>query len=427
MTTSVIVGGGILGLTCARAIARRSSAGSSVFLLEAGTLLGAETSARNSGVIHSGIYYPTGSAKAKLCVLGRHLMYEYLQQRGGEVPYSRCGKLIVSTSPQETPKLKRLLQQAQLNGLSEEECRLISGPEARALEPELNCEEALLCGATGIVDVPRLLQALEADLESYASNAGASVDVVYGCEVQAVQWREAPAAAAPKGGRRRRGHFEVRTGQGELSADHVINCAGLRALQLAHCMDVGMRPGALPRSAYFAKGSYFKLQPNARVFRHLVYPVPTDGGLGVHSTIDTSGQIRFGPDVEWLPRPLREAGESDLTPPHGAAAVLDPFAWSAADCSAITSQYYAVDERRCQAFYADIRRYYPGLPDGSLVPDYAGIRPKLTGPGVAPGDFAVLGPLEHGVPGLVHLLGMESPGLTSSLAVADMVARAIDL
>jgi L-2-hydroxyglutarate oxidase LhgO len=191
-------------------------------------------------------------------------------------------------------------------------------------------------------------------------------------------------------------------------------------------MDVGMRPGVLPRSAYFAKGSYFKLQPNAKVFRHLVYPVPTDGGLGVHSTIDTSGQMRFGPDVEWLPRPAHKAGERGTN-----TTSADPFAWTPADCSALSAsasgQYYSVDESRCHSFYADIRRYYPGLPDGSLVPDYAGIRPKLTGPGVPAGDFAVLGPREHGVSGLVHLLGMESPGLTSSLAVADMVARAIDL
>ena len=418
-TTTVIVGGGIIGLSCARAIALRASLGSSIFLLEVNKQLGAETTGRNSSVIHSGIYYPTNSAKANLCVRGRHQMYDYLKQH--DVPFSRCGKLIVSNSPQETLKLMNLLQQAQLNGLSQTDCRMLTGSEAFAMEPELRCEQALLCMSTGIVDVQHLLQSLQADLEI------TGVDIVYDCEAQSVE------RGVGRVGRR----FVVNTSQGPLDADIVVNCAGLRAFQLAHRMNVGMRVGVLPSAVYYAKGSYFKLQPNKKVFNHLVYPVPTDGGLGVHSTIDMGGNLRFGPDVEWLARPRSHHLDHKQGKKNEEEGSNYDFAWSVDDCAVFPhthdekggsrgfAKYYTVDAARCQSFYSDIRKYYPGLPDDSLVPDYAGIRPKLTGPGQVPGDFLLQGREEHGVLGLVNMFGMESPGLTSSLAIAEQVANEV--
>jgi len=395
MSVSVVIGGGVIGLACARSLAVRAPAGSSVILLEALGRLGSETSGRNSGVIHSGIYYPTGSTKARMCIAGRHQLYRYLEERA--VPHNRCGKLIVSTSEQDQVKLHALLQQARKNGLGEDEVRLISSQEARAREPELHCNEALFSRNTGVVDAGHFMQLLEADLDS------SHVDVVYNCEATGVTYDAAARA------------FRIETTQGPLPATRLVNCAGHMAVKLASRMQLSGHPSSSrlhavsPSVAYFAKGSYFKLETNKRVFQHLVYPVPTDGGLGVHTTVDMAQQMRFGPDVEWLPSP----GDPSR------------WAWQPEECTAAHLHLggrYSVDSGRCQGFYADIRRYYPNLPDNSLVPDFSGIRPKLTGPGQPAGDFSIQGESTHGVHGLVNLFGLESPGLTSSLAIADSVA-----
>jgi len=395
MSVSVVIGGGVVGLACARALAQRAPVGSSVVLLEALGRLGSETSGRNSGVIHSGIYYPTGSTKARLCIAGRHQLYRYLQERS--VAHDQCGKLIVSTSEHDQVKLHAILQQARRNGLGENEARLITAAEARAREPELRCREAILCSATGVVDTGHYMQMLQADLDAL------HVDVVCNCEASEVTYSAASRT------------FRVETNKGALAANQLVNCAGHMAAKLASRMQLSGCPVAAsrlrdvsPRVCYFAKGSYFKLQPNLPVFRHLVYPVPTDGGLGVHSTVDMARQMRFGPDVEWLPSP-RDASS---------------YAWDLSDCTTLhLSSQYSVDPSRCQGFYAEIRKYYPNLPADSLVPDFAGIRPKLLGPGQPAADFAIQGPAMHGVHGLVNVFGVESPGLTSSLAIADEVAQ----
>lgn len=405
MNLSVVVGGGVLGLACAGALARRAP-GSSVLLLEALEFLGSGTSGRNSGVIHSGIYYPTGSMKAKMCVEGRHRLYAYIKER--LVSHNRCGKLIVATSAGDIPKLQRILHQAQQNGLSEDECRLISVEEARAREPELHCQGAILCAATGVIDASHFMQLLEADLD------GLGVSIVRQCTVESLRWD----ADSSK--------FSIRTNQGTLEANQVVNCAGLEAPRLAQLMQASRAAHVAPQTLYFAKGSYFKLQPNRRVFSHLVYPVPTDGGLGVHSTVDLAQQMRFGPDVEWLPSPSSQL-DGTSTRAERSNATPNQYAWHPDQCTMEhLSKHYFVDPARSASFYEDIRRYYPNLQDNSLVPDFAGIRPKLVGPGQAAADFLLQGPRAHGCAGLVNLFGVESPGLTSSLAIAERVVQLLE-
>lgn len=358
-------------------------------LLEARNTLGSETSARNSGVIHSGLYYSTDSNKARLCVEGRHKLYEYLLSRN--VNHKKCGKLIVSTSAAEREKLLSIMAQAKKNGLSDRECRLISKEEACFREPSLLCDAALLCAETGVVDVAHLLQMLEADLDE------AGVGIARNCEMLGAAWDKRSAT------------FAVETSQGDVRADVVVNAAGLQAPALAHKIHTGMDSYRPPNEVYFAKGTWFRMQMNYSPFNHLIYPVPVDGGLGVHSTVDITGQLRFGPDVEWLSSPGNAKN----------------FAWKMQECSVDNFHvHYAAEESRGDSFYDAIRRYYPTLPDDSLVPDFTGIRPKLVGPGaLTVADFRIHEPREHGVPGLVNLLGIESPGLTSSLAIADRVSE----
>lgn len=355
----VVVGAGVVGLAAARALAL---AGRQVMVLEAAEAIGTGTSSRNSEVIHAGIYYPKGSLKAQLCVQGRQQLYDYCAERG--IAHQRCGKLIVATREDQREQLQAIAAKAAANGV--DDLRWLEATEAMAMEPALQCVAALHSPSTGIIDSHSLMLALQGDLE----NAGGMV-------VCHASVRE--AAVAPDG-------IWLRTSDGtELTARAVVNAAGLHAPALAACIQ-GLAPQFVPR-AFYAKGSYFTLSGRAP-FSRLIYPVPEAAGLGVHLTLDLGGQAKFGPDVQWVDDP------DDLQ----------------------------VDPARAEGFYAEIRRYWPALADGALSPGYAGIRPKISGPGEPAADFVIQGPDLHGVPGLVQLLGIESPGLTSCLAIGKRVA-----
>ena len=359
---AVVIGAGVVGLAVARALALQ---GREVLVLEAGDAIGTGISARNSEVIHAGIYYAPGSLKARFCVRGRQLLYDYCDQRS--VSHRRCGKLIVATRPQEVPQLQALLVQAKANGV--DDLRLLSSAQAAALEPALRCVAALHSPSTGTVDSHGLMLALEGDLQ----HAGGTV-VLRTAVDRAVY--TAPGWA-----------LTLHDGT-TLHSQLLINAAGLGAVALARRFD-GLDAARLPE-ARFAKGSYFSLAGRAP-FNHLIYPVPEAGGLGVHLTLDQAGLARFGPDVEWVAQ----------------------------------ADDYAVDVRRSLGFYAEVRKYWPDLPDGALVPAYAGIRPKLAGPNGQITDFVIQGPQDHGLAGLVNLLGIESPGLTSAFALAEHVTTLV--
>jgi L-2-hydroxyglutarate oxidase LhgO len=356
---TVVIGAGVVGLAVARAFAL---AGREVVVLEREGAIGTGTSSRNSEVIHAGIYYPSGSLKAKLCVAGRTALYPWLERRG--VAHRRCGKLIVATDPGQIAGLEKLHAQAKANGVAD--LRMIEAREARALEPRLSCVAALESPSTGIVDSHALMLALRGEAEDH----GAAI-----------------AFHSPlTGGRLRESGIELDVGGAEpmrLVARTVVNSAGLYAQDVARSLE-GFPPGHIPPT-YYCKGNYFSLSGSSP-FARLVYPAPESAGLGVHLTLDMAGQARFGPDVEWIDR-------------------ID----------------YDVDPGRSRVFYDAIRRYWPGLKDGSLQPAYCGIRPKIQ-PRTEPSrDFLIQGPSDHGVEGLVHLFGVESPGLTASLAIADHV------
>src|SRR5262245_53505425 len=356
----VVVGAGVIGLAVARRLAR---AGREVIVLEEAEGIGTITSSRNSEVIHAGIYYPAGSWMARMCVAGKHALYRYCDEHG--IPYRNCGKLIVATTPAETEKLQSIRAHAEANGVAD--MQTLSGEAARALEPALACDAALLSPSTGIIDSHAYMLALRGEAEA----AGAAFAFYTPLE-------RARATAD---------HIELEAG-GEapmsLACDLLVNAAGLGAPAVARSIE-GMPIELIP-APYLAKGNYFSCSARAP-FSRLIYPVPEPGGLGVHLTLDMAGQARFGPDVEWVDR-------------------ID----------------YAVDPARAEKFYPAIRKYWPTLPDGALMPSYSGIRPKIVPPAVARQDFLMQGPREHGVPGLINLFGIESPGLTSSLAIADHVA-----
>lgn len=364
-TDAIVVGAGVIGLAAARALAL---AGHDVVVLEQETLIGSHTSARNSEVIHAGIYYPQGSLKARLCVEGKRKLYDYCAARG--VSHRRCGKLIVATSDAQVPELEGILGKAEANGV--EGMSLIDADAALALEPALSCRAALLSSSTGIIDSHGLMLALQGEFE----DAGGML--AFGTRVDAIE-------ATGDG-------FQVRaSGDGQntrISCRVLINAAGLFAPRIASLIDA-LDPAHVPQ-AHYCKGNYYSLEGRAP-FDRLIYPVPEAAGLGVHLTLDLGGQARFGPDTEWV---------------NG----ID----------------YTVDPSRADGFYAAIRRYWPDLRDGSLHPAYAGIRPKLDGPDAPAADFRIDGPGTHGVPGLVNLLGIESPGLTSSLAIADEILARLD-
>jgi L-2-hydroxyglutarate oxidase LhgO len=335
-------------------------AGREVVIVEAEDAIGTHTSSRNSEVIHAGIYYPKGSLKARSCIAGRLRLYEYCATHG--VPHKRCGKLIVATSASQEEELLSIKARAHANGVAD--VIEIPAAEAMRMEPALHCVAALHSPSTGIIDSHALMLAYLGDAES----AGAML---------ALKSPLARALVVQQG-------FELEAGNTRIRTQMLVNSAGLRAPSVARLIE-GFPVERIPPE-FYAKGNYYSLAGRPP-FSRLVYPVPEPGGLGVHVTLDLAGQARFGPDVEWVDR-------------------ID----------------YEVDPRRAERFYAAIRRYWPALPDGALAPGYAGIRPKISGPKEPAADFLVQGPAEHGVAGLVNLFGVESPGLTASLALADDVA-----
>jgi len=356
----VVVGAGVVGLAVARGLAL---AGREVLLLEAENHPGTMTSARNSGVIHAGLYYTPGSLKARFCVAGNRALYAYCKARG--VEHHNCGKLVVASGDDEERVLLNLLERAHTNGV--EGLRMISARQVRELEPEVHCTAALLCPSSGIVDQHPYMLALQGDME----NAGGTL--VCDCRVDSL-------ARSGDG-------FIVKTAGDsatEIEARFVVNSAGLSAVALLDHID-GYPKDRIP-TMHMARGNYFTVAARSP-FRHLIYPVPHAAGLGIHATLDLGKRVRFGPDVEWIDH-------------------ID----------------YSVNAARAPSFYAAIRHYWPGLADGALMPDYTGIRPKLHGPGEPQPDFRIETATDHGLTGLVNLLGIESPGLTSALAIGDYVA-----
>ncbi|MEQ5840596.1 NAD(P)/FAD-dependent oxidoreductase [Paraburkholderia acidicola] len=357
----VVIGAGVVGLAVARALAVR---GREVIVVEAAEAIGVGTSSRNSEVIHAGLYYPRGSLKASLCVRGRELLYEYCAARG--VPHQRCGKLLVATSPNQIPQLESIAARGKENGVLD--LLRISGAEAQALEPALHCVAAVFSPQTGIVDSHQLMLALQGDAERDGAVCA------FHAPVESIEASN--------------GRFIVKVGGAApttISAGCVVNSAGLYANALARSIR-GLDARHVP-PLFLARGNYFSVSGHAP-FSRLIYPMPNEAGLGVHLTIDLGGQARFGPDVEW-----------------------------------VDAIGYDVDPHRADSFYAAIRAYWPALPDAALQPAYAGIRPKLSGPGEPAADFLIQGPAAHGVRGLVNLFGIESPGLTASLAIAQRVCE----
>ena len=362
-TDAVVIGAGVVGLAVARALAM---AGREVIILEAEKTFGTITSARNSEVIHAGLYYPTGTLRAQLCVRGKALIYDYCASHG--VAHSRCGKLIVATQADELPALDRLLTTARANGVLD--LQRLSAAEARALEPALHCVGALLSPSTGIIDSHGLMLALLGDAEAHGAMLALCSPVLGG-------------RALPDGIELDVGDANGQQAVTTLRARTVVNSAGLHAPALARRL-AGLAAQHVPQD-HLAKGCYFSL-PGRAPFSRLVYPAPGQSShLGVHLTLDLGGQARFGPSFEWVDR-------------------ID----------------YSVDPAGAEAFYAEVRRYWPALPDGALQPGYAGLRPKISGPGEPAADFRIDGPARHGVAGLVNLFGIESPGLTSCLAIAEL-------
>ncbi len=365
---TVVVGAGVIGLAVARALAL---AGREVVIIEALDAIGTLTSARNSEVIHAGLYSPPAWLKTRLCLEGRRLLYPYCQARG--IAHRNCGKLVVATTVDQLPALERLAQNAQTNGV--EGLHLIDGAAARALEPALHAVAALHSTATGIIDSHGFMLSLLGEAEDH----GAMLALKSPLE----------AAQVTADG------ITIEVGGAEPMRLHtrcLVNAAGLSASDVAARID-GL-PSAHVRATHRCKGNYFTLSGVRAPFSHLIYPMYEAAGLGVHLTLDLAGQGRFGPDTEWLP----DEGPID----------------------------YRVDGARSELFYAAIRRYWPGLPDACLQPDYSGVRPKLNHPGEAAQDFTIDGPAVHGVPGLVNLFGIESPGLTAALAIAERVRGALN-
>lgn len=355
----VVIGAGVVGLAVARTLAMT---GREVMILEAAESFGTGTSSRNSEVIHAGIYYPRGSLKARFCVAGRDRLYSFCEQHG--VPHRRCGKLIVAASDGQLTALHQIQSAARGNGV---ELELWEGARAIALEPQLRCVGALHSPLTGIVDSHSYMLALLGEAESHGAT------LVCDSPVTGLHLEKDGVV------------LEINGEQPVLRARTLINSAGIHAPRIAASIE-GFPAEHVP-CAYFAKGNYFTLGGRSP-FTRLVYPVPEPGGLGVHLTLDLAGRARFGPDVQWVDAPD-----------------------------------YTVDPQRAQRFYAAIRTYWPALADGALQPAYAGIRPKISPPSAPAADFRIDGPEVHGVPGVVNLFGIESPGLTASLAIADEVAR----
>jgi L-2-hydroxyglutarate oxidase LhgO len=368
----VVVGAGVVGLAVAREMALQ---GRETILLERENAFGTISSARNSEVIHAGIYYPKDSLKAQLCVEGNRLLYEYC--RSHQVGTQAYGKLIVAADQSQMDDLQAILYKAQNNGVPE--IKLISGEEARTLEPNLQCVAAILSSTTGIVDSHGYMLSLLGGFE----DAGGMIAY------------QSPLLKATPIGSNGEGGFALEIGGPDgmqLQTKLLINCAGLSAPAVAQTIE-GLHASQIPK-AYFAKGNYFSLAGKSP-FSHLIYPIPEPGGLGVHLTLDMGGQAKFGPDVEWL------------------------------DIEAEEQIDYSVNPKRGEGFYEAVRRYWPGLKEGALQPDYSGVRAKIVPSNAPAGDFCFNGPTQHGLQGLYNLYGFESPGLTSSLAIAAYLERQI--
>ncbi len=356
----VVIGAGVIGLAVGRALAQR---GLEVVVVEAASAIGTETSSRNSEVIHAGIYYPVGTLKARLCVAGRRLLYAYCEEKG--IRHRRIGKLIVATTDAEIPILERYLAQARANGVAD--LAWVEQAEAARLEPHVSCVRALHSPSSGIIDSHEYLLALQGDLEARGGQ------VVLNSRVTRVE--------------RRGSGFAVTTGDAAtpgISCRRLVNAAGLHAQALARSIE-SVPLSCIPEQ-HLALGHYYTLSGKSP-FSRLVYPVAETGGLGIHVTLDLAGTARFGPDVQWLD----------------------------------TIDYGFNPDTRAR-FATAIRRYYPGLDDARLQPSYTGIRPKLSGPGESAADFVIQGEGQHGVPGLVNLYGIESPGLTAALALAEEIS-----
>ena len=362
---AVVIGAGVVGLAVARAL---SLSGRETLVLEGAGQIGSETSSRNSEVIHAGIYYAPGSLKARLCVEGKRKLYRFCEERG--LPHKRLGKLIVATEAGQLEKLDAIVAGARACGVDDLE--RLTRQEALALEPGLSCVAALHSPSTGIIDSHAFMLALQGDAEAHGAQIAFNTRAVGGAILQDGI------------------HVRTRDQEGselDLLASVVVNAAGHGAQPLARALE-GF-PGEHVPPQFYARGCYFSLSGKSP-FQRLVYPVPVPGGLGVHLTLDMAGGARFGPDVEW-----------------------------------IDGVDYTVDPRRGDVFYQEIRRYWPAIADGALLPSYAGVRPKLSGPGDPAADFRIDGPATHGVAGLVNLFGIESPGLTSSLALADLTLQTL--
>lgn len=359
----IVIGAGVVGLAVARAVA---ATGREVVILERADTIGSETSSRHSEVIHAGIYYPPGSLKARFCVEGKKALYAFCDAHG--VSYRRCGKIIVATDESQMPELERLKATAAQNGVPDLEW--MTPAEVKAMEPAVFCVGALWSPSTGILDSHGYMLALQGDAEADGAALALLTPVV--------------------GGRILNDGIRIDTG-GEaptsIVADLVVNSGGLWAQAIARTIE-GIPAETIPPT-YYCKGNYYTLSGRPP-FTRPIYPVPEKAGLGVHVTVDLGGQVRFGPDVEWV-------DEID----------------------------YDVDPARAEKFYAAVRKYYPALADGAIQPGYSGIRPKIQAPNEPAVDFVIQGPDDHGVPGLINLFGIESPGMTSSLAIADYVRNLI--
>lgn len=354
---AIVIGAGVVGLAVAARLAR---SGIEVIVLEQHDLIGSETSARNSEVIHAGIYYPTGSLKAKLCVQGKHLLYEHCQEY--HVPHQNCGKVIVASRAEQVETVRSYIAKAKENGVHD--LRWLSEQEVNELEPEVRTVGGVLSPSTGIIDSHSYMVSLQGILEQHGGL------VALNSKVSALEKSSSG--------------LRIETDEMALECDYLINAAGLTAPDLGAQLTDGP-------SAYYAIGHYYSYS-GKQPFSRLVYPVAEPGGLGVHVTLDLAGQVKFGPDVRW-----------------------------------IDSIDYAFDESNFDAFVTAIQAYYPGLDPSRLMPDYTGIRPKIAPSSVAFADFEINGEEDHGVPGLVNLLGIESPGLTSSLAIAENVQSKLGL
>ncbi|KAM7273933.1 hypothetical protein ACFE04_028597 [Oxalis oulophora] len=382
----VVIGAGIVGISIARELSLKFKR--DVLVIDSASTFGTVTSSRNSEVIHAGIYYPHNSLKAVLCTRGRDLLYGYCAEH--EIPHKQIGKLIVATGATEIPKLNDIMNHGIQNGVHG--LKMLDGIDAMKMEPELQCVKAILSPVSGIVDSHSLMLSLVGDAENHGATFSYNTTVI--------------------GGHIKGNHLNICVSQSKdlenwdgisqlepelvLSPKLVVNCAGLSAPAVARRF-YGLHNGIIPPT-YFARGCYFTLS-NVGVspFKRMIYPIPEDGGIGVHVTLDLNGQVKFGPDVEWI------KGVDDIS------SFLNKFD-------------YSVNANRAEKFYESVRKYFPNLKDGSLEPGYAGIRPKLSGARQPPVDFLIQGEESHGIHGLVNLFGIESPGLTSSLAIAEYVA-----